>query len=631
MLGRLVSCWSLYRRQFPHCEPASADGQSQRVEGPRGEHDAETPAAIAVKHDYGLWLLAVVAAVMIFTNLGFPLSEPDETRYAHVARQMLDRGDWLVPRRAGEPFLDKPPLTYWFMAASMSVFGKTEFAARFPLAVCGWLGVMLTWAIGRQFVGSRGALFGAFALLLAGGYVLSSRYILTDMVLTLFVVLGTWSAWNAVRTTTFRRSWWYLAAVSCGMAVLCKGPIGLVLPALPVVASGLLGSWRSRPKWHDWAGAWTVTIVLSTWWFVAVALAEPEFGPYFFYRQNFVRFTDAFDHREPWWYYGPALLIGMLPASAMLPGVLLSLCSRKSFGTAMRDASTGFLLLASASTVTLFSLSECKLPTYILPAIPSLALLIGAFVDRVLVPAVQRNAVAVPRPALTFYLSHLRRDLPYVAVPLVVLAGIALVVATWIVSKGSVGLAVVSAVLVLAALAFVAVTFALTPANPERRLAIRWAGAIGSTLVLVMTGFTVVYPTAIRYRSYMLHAKELAQELDATAPVTPPIHNDVQIVFVGALPHGSEFVLPQGRTHAIDLNKIEQFAELAELAEQDGELIVIAPPKSLPLLEPALSDRVTWEHRGSRGFIHILRPRSTTLTPEPVPIVAGAARPAKTR
>src|SRR5262249_10052972 len=141
---------------------------------------------------------------LLYPCLDFRLFEPDESRYAQIPREMLQRGDWLVPVLQGEPYLDKPPLFYWLGMASYRLFGPDAWAARLVPALAVHATLLVTYLLGRRTVGDRPALAAALLLALAPGFVTTSRLLLLDGVLTLFVVVAVLAAFEATRGPTLR-------------------------------------------------------------------------------------------------------------------------------------------------------------------------------------------------------------------------------------------------------------------------------------------------------------------------------------------------------------------------------------------------------------------------------------------
>lgn len=332
----------------------------------------------------GLAVLALVAGSLLLLNRSYPLLEPDEGRYAEVARQMVESGDWVVPTLNHRPFYDKPPLFYWLVGGGFQLLGSNEWSARLVPALAAFLTVLAVFLLGRGIVGARGAFLAGLALALTSEFVIVGRIVILDSLLTLFVTVALLAAYRAVQCGRVRWSWWLVSAVSCGLGVLTKGPIALVLLTPPVIAFSWLNRGAARPNWRQWAAYLAVVAALVAPWYIAIVVRDPHFAYHFLVDQHLVRFFMHEYHVEPWWYFVPVLLLGCLPWSLLLVQVTGFLFNRSAAARALRPQSMGFFLLWAGWCVLFFSMSSSKLPPYILPALPALALLVGSYLDRVL-------------------------------------------------------------------------------------------------------------------------------------------------------------------------------------------------------------------------------------------------------
>jgi dolichol-phosphate mannosyltransferase len=328
--------------------------------------------------------LAALAGLLLFTNLSYPLFEPDEARYAQIALEMHAAGDYIVPRLRGEPYLDKPPLLYWLICASYHFFEPGPWAARLPCAIAGWLMVLTAYVMGSRLVGARSAWIGSLLLLLCSGFILSGRFLIMDGVLALCTTVGLLAAGNAIRDSSRAYRWWLLAGTACGFGILAKGPIAAVICLPPALAVAFLSGGRHRPAWLGWLAFVSSMALVAGPWFCAIAVAQPEFLEHFFLKHNVLRFTSAFDHQLPWWFYIPVVSIGMFPGSLLFPALARYLFGRSQRLREQRTRELGYLFLAAVWILLFFSLSACKLPTYVLPAIPLLCMLLGKMLDDML-------------------------------------------------------------------------------------------------------------------------------------------------------------------------------------------------------------------------------------------------------
>jgi 4-amino-4-deoxy-L-arabinose transferase-like glycosyltransferase len=317
--------------------------------------------------------------VLLYPCLAFPLFEPDEGRYAEIPREMLQRGEWVVPYLQGQPYLDKPPLFYWLVMLSYRAFGCHDWAARLVPALAVHGSVLLTYLLGRRILGERAAFCGAAGLAVAPAFAGMGRLLLLDGLLAFWLTLGLFALFEALRGERLRWGWWILAAAACGLAALTKGPVALVLLAVPTWAyRWLTGSpWRVSGR----AIALFLGIVLAAAlpWFVAVCVRLPEFAGYFLWHHNIVRFLQPFDHVQPLWFYVPVVLFGLFPTTLLGVPFVRFLIEGDETTARQRPPALGFLLLAGCWCVVFFSASGSKLPTYVLPAFPPLALAFGHF------------------------------------------------------------------------------------------------------------------------------------------------------------------------------------------------------------------------------------------------------------
>jgi 4-amino-4-deoxy-L-arabinose transferase-like glycosyltransferase len=327
-----------------------------------------------------LLLLLILPSVLLYPCLAFPLFEPDEGRYAEIPREMLQRGEWVVPYLQGEPYLDKPPLFYWLVMLSYRALGAHDWAARLVPALAVHGCILLTYLLGRRALGDRPAFWGAALLAMAPAFAGMGRLLLLDGLLTFWMTLALLALFEALRGEKMRWGWWLLAAAACGLAGLTKGPVALVLLVPPAWAYRRLagGSWRVG--WRAVAAFLAVVLAVALPWFVAVCVRLPDFAGYFLWHHNVVRFLHPFDHVQPLWFYAPVLLFGLFPATLLLVPFLRFLVSGDAVTARRRPPELGFLLLAGGWCVLFFSASGSKLPTYVLPAFPPLALAFGQLV-----------------------------------------------------------------------------------------------------------------------------------------------------------------------------------------------------------------------------------------------------------
>jgi len=327
-----------------------------------------------------LLVLLIVPAAILYPCMSFYLFEPDEGRYAQIPREMLAAGEWTVPLLQNEPYLDKPPLFYWLVMGSYWLFGISEWTARLVPALAIHGCVLVTYFLGRRSLGERPALWGALILALSPAFVGMGRLLILDGLLAFWVTLSILAAFEALRGPKLRQGWWLLSALACGLGILTKGPVALILLAPPIWLQRRLAGKTAPLTWRSFFTFSAVMLLVALPWYVAVCLRLPEFAGHFLWDHNLLRFLMPFDHLRPIWFYAPILLAGMLPGSLLLVPFLRFLGTGKEEIASCRSPELGFMLLAGGWCVLFFSLSGCKLPTYILPAYPFLALALGTYV-----------------------------------------------------------------------------------------------------------------------------------------------------------------------------------------------------------------------------------------------------------
>jgi 4-amino-4-deoxy-L-arabinose transferase-like glycosyltransferase len=321
-------------------------------------------------------LLALVLALLIFRLGAVPLLGPDEPRYTRVAVEMHRAGEWVTPTLQGEPWLEKTPLFYWLAGGAFSLLGETEVAARLPSVVAAVLLVGITAFVGVRLYGPAAGLHAGFVagtsvLLFAYGRAASMDMLLAATVTASIGLGGLYLLGLAGPRALIG------AAAFAGLATLAKGPLGLLLPLL-VLGASILATRQWRPARQlvslPVLGAF---VVVAAPWYVAILIEQGRrFIDVFVLEHNIQRFTSTIHHHPgPVWYYLPVLLVGLFPWSGLAIPALFGLRPRGS-------RSDLFLLLWLALPLVFFSLAGSKLPGYVLPCVPPLAILMGRAAER---------------------------------------------------------------------------------------------------------------------------------------------------------------------------------------------------------------------------------------------------------
>jgi 4-amino-4-deoxy-L-arabinose transferase-like glycosyltransferase len=316
-----------------------------------------------------------ITAVMLFSGLGsLPLTQPDEGRNAEIAREMEANGSWLVPTIEGHPRLDKPAAYFAAVAVSLRLFGANEWGARMPSALFGLaITVMLYVFTRRQYDPVTGAL-SAIVIATSPMVLTFSRIVIVDNALALFTTAAILAAFLAEDGELPDRRWHAVSAAAIGLGLLVKGPVGALVPAVVLIVFFWVDG-RPRALRRVFAPV-NLLIVLGLFvpWFAALVRAHPEFARYGLVEETFNRFfTPAFNRGEPFWYYGPILLIALFPWTILaVPMAFVAWSARTRLISADR-----LFIVWTVVVIVFFSMSRTKQPDYILTGVIAAAVCIG--------------------------------------------------------------------------------------------------------------------------------------------------------------------------------------------------------------------------------------------------------------
>jgi len=318
-------------------------------------------------------LILAFSYLFLFYNLGaYSLKEPDEGRYAEIPREMVASGDYMVPHLNFVRYFEKPPLLYWVTALSYDVFGRSEWSFRFPNAVFALLTVLATYAFAaRRF--SEECAFLSSTMLLSSLIFFAMAHIVTIDMLFSFLLFASLVCFQEFYLSG-RERFLYLFFTALALAVLAKGPAALVLLAVTIVLFLLAERRLSFLKEVASARGVLLFAVIAVPWFVLVSFREKEFFQFFFIDQNLARFlTTKHGRSGPLYYFFPVLFGGLFPWSVFLPRAVVRLWNA-------REAR--LFLIWSAVVFIFFSVSGSKLPPYILPIFPALAVVLALLFER---------------------------------------------------------------------------------------------------------------------------------------------------------------------------------------------------------------------------------------------------------
>lgn len=299
---------------------------------------------------------------------------PDETRYAQIGQEMLLSGNWVSPHYMGIRYFEKPIAGYWMIAIGQAVFGDNLFGVRIASAVSTGLSVLLTYLIARRLWNDPRKSFASALLYMSFGLIAGQAgYANLDPQFTLWVNLSLVALWFAIDSDNprVRLGSWAVLGLACGMGFMTKGFLAWLLPVL-IALPYMIWQRRLGELLRYGPLAVIVAAIISLPWVLSVHTQEADFWRFFFWHEHIRRFAaeDA-QHTRPWWFYLPMLVVSSLPWAALLPSTLVQAFKNK------RQAGTGFLLLWLLLPLVFFSLSKGKLPTYIMPCLMPLALLMG--------------------------------------------------------------------------------------------------------------------------------------------------------------------------------------------------------------------------------------------------------------
>lgn len=334
-------------------------------------------------------LIAGFCAFLFFYGVGqFGLIGADEPRYAQVAREMLERRDWITPVLSGQAWLEKPPLYYWQAMLAYSLYGVSDAAARVPSAFDATLLVVAVYIFLRRFrpgVELDGALIAASC----AGVIGYARAAGTDMALasTFAIAMLAWWGWRESGKRAYLAAFYFFVA----LGTLAKGPVA------PFLAALIIGFYGAATREFRvviktlWLPGIALFCAISLPWYFAVQLRNPEFFRVFFLQHNIERFSsNLYHHHAPFWYYLPVALLALVPwtvfmTAAFVESARLWWAERSTSARANENCEPQFrifLLLWLIVPLVFFSISQSKLPGYILPAVPAGALLLADYLRR---------------------------------------------------------------------------------------------------------------------------------------------------------------------------------------------------------------------------------------------------------
>jgi len=334
---------------------------------------AESIQSCLFKAIPGLVLAFVVFYLLPLMSHGLWI--PDETRYGQISQEMLLSGNWVAPHFMGIRYFEKPIAGYWMIAIGQAIFGDNLFGVRIASALSSGLSVWLAYLLARRLWNNPRTSATCALLYMSFGLIAGQAgYANLDPQFTLWVNLSLVAVWFAIdsKTTGARLGSWTLLGIACGMGLMTKGFLALLLPVL-IALPYMIWQRRFGELLRYGPLAVLVATLISLPWGLAVHFREADFWRFFFWHEHIRRFAAGEDaqHARPWWFYLPLLFAATLPWAALLPSTLMRTWREK------REPKIAFLALWFLLPLAFFSLSSGKLPTYIMPCLLPLALLMG--------------------------------------------------------------------------------------------------------------------------------------------------------------------------------------------------------------------------------------------------------------
>ena len=323
---------------------------------------------------FQIFILLILSSLIFFINIGgWGLWGPDEPRYAEVAKEMVESGNYILPHLNNQVYPDKPPVFFWLIALSNQVLGKIDsLSARFPSALAAVLGVLLTYLLGCKLYGARTGFISALVLLTTVEYFWLGQRANIDMTLTLFVLAALFFFYQGYRKS---KKWpYYLFYLFMGIATITKGPVGFILPSLTVIFYLSLRKDFNVVKkvFFNWGGLLFLAVIIA-WLIPACIQGGKSYMDEILFNQILGRVHDSWSHKAPFYYYFLRLPPIMLPWFFFLPSAFIYFFAR-------RKKIEGDYLFPMVWFITIFvffTLCSGKRELYMLPLFPALALMVG--------------------------------------------------------------------------------------------------------------------------------------------------------------------------------------------------------------------------------------------------------------
>ena len=508
-------------------------------------------------------IVLAVAAILFICNIwGYDLWAPDEPFFGEGAREMVVDGQWVVTHVNGTVNTHKPPFFFWLIALLSLPLGRvTSLTARLPSALAALGTVAMTLRLGRRGSSERTAVLAAFILATSYLFWDKARSVQIDAVLCclIWVALSAFEAWRAGDLDGRRAGLIFWAAAA--LAVLAKGPVGLLLPLGIAIAT--LAVDREIGRWRHFApltGPLIFAVICGAWVVATMLWGPAEYSVWGALKEHFVdRGIHGMHHAQPWWYYAKVLPPQLLPWTLLVPGALVLAWRR-------RDRMDRFLLVTVVFVVLFFSISTEKRTLYVLPAFPAVALMtarfVGAFLGWDEGPSMSRRWITVGQSFLA---------------GLLILLGVAAPFAAQRVDEFPTWIIYALAGLLLAT--GLSTRWAVIKKNFFAAAVFPGAGFAVVFLVVAM----VVYPMANAFKS----SREFAIVIAEQAAPSQVAGHEILAFDLGNLPIHYAFY-----TNGIYTVETREIADLAHHLDSNEHVFAVANAKRLDELPPDIRERL---------------------------------------
>ena len=330
-----------------------------------------------------MYVLIALFSIIWFGSLDFrPLIPSDEARYAEIAREMYVTGDWITPRYNGYKYFEKPPLQMWATSVVFEIFGVGNWQARLWSALTGFLTIVFVGITSTKLFNSRVGWLSSIILASSPMWIIAGHLSSLDIALSSFLAAALCSLLLSQHSenSNTQRNWVWLCWAFMALAVLSKGLIGIVLPSLVLIFYCIsIWDWKILNQIRIISGS-LIFLIITAPWFVLVSIKNPEFLEFFFIHEHFQRFAQNSHNRNgPIYFFIPLLLVGILPWVPQLPMAFMSAIKR----TKNSYLVNRLLICWVVVIFVFFSISSSKLPGYIIPIFPAIAILIAKYLDSI--------------------------------------------------------------------------------------------------------------------------------------------------------------------------------------------------------------------------------------------------------